>query len=84
MKNEIHMLQSTGDTICNSFLITTEDGRLLAIDGGYEKETDHFLDYLKKLNSSDAKKASSSSCMAMTQSARDSPFASSSFFRANW
>ncbi|MBR5366688.1 MAG: MBL fold metallo-hydrolase [Clostridia bacterium] len=49
MKNEIHMLQSTVDTICNSFLITTEDGKVIAIDGGYEKETDHFLDYLRKL-----------------------------------
>ena len=49
MKNAIHMLQSVTDTICNSFLITTEDGFVIAIDGGYEKETDHFLDYLKKL-----------------------------------
>ena len=49
MKNAIHMLQSVTDTICNSFLITTEDGFVIAIDGGYEAETDHFLDYLKNL-----------------------------------
>ncbi len=52
MKNEIHMLQSVVDTICNSFLITTEDGRIIAIDGGYQQETDHFLAYLKKLTGS--------------------------------
>ena len=35
MKNELHMLHSVTDTICNSFLITTEDGRLIAVDGGF-------------------------------------------------
>ena len=47
MKNAITMLHSVVDTICNSFLITTEDGKLIAVDGGYEKETEHFLEVLK-------------------------------------
>jgi len=35
MKNAITMLTSVIDTICNSFIITTEDGGVIAIDGGY-------------------------------------------------
>ncbi len=49
MKNELHMLHSVTDTICSSFLITTEDGRLIAVDGGYAGETDHFLTCLRAL-----------------------------------
>ena len=53
MKNAIHMLTSVIDTICNSFIITTEDGRVIAIDGGYQQETDHFLAVLKELTGSE-------------------------------
>ena len=53
MKNAIHMLTSVIDTICNSFVITTEDGRVIVIDGGYQQETDHFLGYLKELTGSE-------------------------------
>ena len=46
-KNAIHMLQSVEDTICDSFIITTEDGKVIAIDGGHTAETDYFIQYLK-------------------------------------
>ena len=46
-QNAIHMLQSVEDTICDSFIITTEDGKVIAIDGGHTAETDYFIQYLK-------------------------------------
>ena len=46
-QNAIHMLQSVTDTICDSFIITTEDGKVLVIDGGHRSETEYFLNYLK-------------------------------------
>ena len=46
-QNAIHMLQSVEDTICDSFIITTADGRVIAIDGGHTAETDYFIQYLK-------------------------------------
>ncbi len=49
MKNEIHMLKSITDTIGNSFIITTDDGKLIVIDGGYESELPYFQEYLKKV-----------------------------------
>ncbi|MBQ3868771.1 MAG: MBL fold metallo-hydrolase [Clostridia bacterium] len=47
-KNAIHMLKSVTDTIGNSFIITTEDGKLIVIDGGFPSETDYFKEYLKQ------------------------------------
>ena len=46
-KNAIHMLQSVENTICDSFIITTEDGRVIVIDSGHTAETDYFIQYLK-------------------------------------
>ena len=46
-QNAIHMLQSVEDTICDSFIITTEDGKVIVIDGGHTAETDYFIQYLK-------------------------------------
>ena len=46
-KNAIHMLKSVQDTIGDSFIITTEDGKVIVIDGGYKFETDYFVQYLK-------------------------------------
>ena len=46
-QNAIHMLQSVEDTICDSFIITTEDGKVIVIDGGHTAETDYFIEYLK-------------------------------------
>lgn len=46
-KNAIHMLKSVEDAIGDSFIITTEDGKVIVIDGGYNFETDYFIQYLK-------------------------------------
>lgn len=46
-KNAIHMLKSVEDAIGDSFIITTEDGKVIAIDGGYKFETDYFIQYLR-------------------------------------
>ena len=46
-KNAIHMLNSVTNTICDSFIITTEDGKVIVIDGGFKTETDYFIQYLK-------------------------------------
>ncbi len=45
--NAIHQLKSVEDTICDSYIITTEDGKVIAIDGGHAFETDYFLSYLQ-------------------------------------
>ena len=34
-RNAIHMLKSVTDTICDSFIITTEDGKVIVVDGGH-------------------------------------------------
>ena len=39
-QNAIHMLKSVTDTIGDSFIITTEDGKVIVIDGGHNTETD--------------------------------------------
>lgn len=49
-KNTIYMLGSVADEICNSFIITTEDGKLIVIDGGYACETTNFLEHLRKIS----------------------------------
>ena len=46
-QNAIHMLQSVEDTICDSFIITTEDGKVIVVDGGHTAETDYFIEYLR-------------------------------------
>ncbi len=46
-KNAVHMLKSVTDTICDSFIITTEDGKVIVVDGGFKTETDYFIEYLK-------------------------------------
>lgn len=43
------MLRSVTDTIGDSFIITTEDGKVIVIDGGYASETPYFLEYLKQV-----------------------------------
>ena len=45
--NAIHMLRSVTDTIGNSFIITTADGKVIVMDGGSRTETPYFLEYLK-------------------------------------
>ena len=47
--NAIHQLKSVEDTICDSYIITTEDGKVIVIDGGHTAETDYFLSSLKSV-----------------------------------
>lgn len=47
-QNAIHMLKSVTDTIGDSFIITTEDGKVIVIDGGHHTETPYFIEYLKQ------------------------------------
>ena len=50
MKNAIHMLMPpTQRRQMNAFVITTEDGRLIVIDGGYRADAEYLLSYLKDL-----------------------------------
>lgn len=49
MKNAIHMLRSVTDTICLSLIITTEDGKVIVVDGGFPTETEHFLESLREI-----------------------------------
>ena len=49
MKHAIHMLKSVTDGQMNSFLITTESGKVIAIDGGRREDADYFLRYLREL-----------------------------------
>ena len=46
-QNAIHLLRSVEDTICDSFIITTDDGKVIAVDGGFKVETAYFIQYLK-------------------------------------
>ncbi|MBQ7542682.1 MAG: TIM barrel protein [Clostridia bacterium] len=46
-QNAIHMLRSVTDTIGDSFIITTEDGKVIVVDGGHKTETEYFVEYLK-------------------------------------
>ena len=53
MQNAIHMLKSVADTIGDSFIITTDDGKVIVIDGGCKAETPYFTEYLKKITGSE-------------------------------
>lgn len=49
MKNAIHMLKSVTNVQMNSFIITTESGKIIAIDGGFRQDAPYFLEYLREL-----------------------------------
>ena len=46
-QNAVHMLKSVKHTIGDSFIITTEDGKVIVIDGGDADDVGYFLAYLK-------------------------------------
>lgn len=50
--NAVHMLKSVTNAICDSFIITTDDGKVIVIDGGYRTETKYFLEYLRQVTGS--------------------------------
>lgn len=49
MKNSIHLLQAQTRIQMQSNIITTESGKIIAIDGGHRQDALYFIDYLKKL-----------------------------------
>ena len=49
MKNAIHNLQTETRSQMQSQIITTEDGKIIAIDGGVKEDACLFIDYLKKI-----------------------------------
>lgn len=53
MKNAIHMLKTVTGTQMNSFLIATESGKIIAIDGGFRQDAPYFLQYLRELTQTD-------------------------------
>ena len=53
MKNAIHMLKSVTNIQMNSFIITTESGKVIAIDGGQRANAAYFLEYLRGLTGAD-------------------------------
>lgn len=53
MKNAIHMLASSSNRQMNSFVITTEGGKVIVIDGGYREDALDFLEKLRKITGSE-------------------------------
>ena len=49
MNNAIHLLHSQTPIQMESFIITTESGRIIAIDGGNREDARYFVDYLRKV-----------------------------------
>ena len=48
-QNAIYMLKSVTNIQMNSFVVTTADGKIIAIDGGYRKDADYFLEFMREL-----------------------------------
>ena len=49
MKNQIIMLNTVTGSQMNSFIITTDDGKVIVMDGGFNQDADNLIDWLKKL-----------------------------------
>ena len=49
MKNVIHMIPMTNKSIGNSFVITTDDGRVIVVDGGWRSDTDNLISRLRDI-----------------------------------
>lgn len=43
MKNTVYMLDSISGDQMNSFIITTSDGHVIVIDGGYAVDADNLI-----------------------------------------
>lgn len=52
-QNAIYMLKSVTNIQMESFIITTADGKVIAIDGGFREDTDYFLEFLRELTGED-------------------------------
>jgi len=50
MKNQIHVLENKDNhRQMQSIIITTEGGKVIAIDGGRRENADYFIEYLKEI-----------------------------------
>ena len=49
MKNTITQLNSVGGGQMNSYVVTTADGKILVIDGGYRDDAENLLAYLRRI-----------------------------------
>lgn len=49
MNNAIHLLQTQTRIQMQSNIITTESGKVIAIDGGHRQDACHFISYLKQI-----------------------------------
>ena len=49
MNNAIHLLHSQTPIQMESFIITTESGKIIAVDGGNSGDAGYFVEYLKNL-----------------------------------
>lgn len=49
MKNTLYMLNSVTGTQMNSFIITTKDGKVMVMDGGFNQDAENMIKYLKDI-----------------------------------
>ena len=49
MKNTIYQLNSVTNIQMNSYIITTADGKVIAIDGGFRQDAENMLNYLRDI-----------------------------------
>lgn len=52
MRNAIHMLKSVTNVQMNSFAITTTDGYVVFVDGGFDQDAEYLLEYLREITGS--------------------------------
>lgn len=52
-KNSIYMLKSVTNIQMESLIITTEGGKLFAVDGGFRQDADYFIEFLRELTGED-------------------------------
>ena len=53
MNNSIHLLQTQTRIQMQSNIITTESGKVIAIDGGHRQDACYFIEYLKQITGQD-------------------------------
>ena len=49
MKNTIYQLNSVTNIQINSYIVTTADGKVIAIDGGFRQDAENMLNYLRDI-----------------------------------
>ena len=47
MKNTVYQLNSVTNVQMNSYIITTSDGHVMIIDGGFRQDAENMLTYLR-------------------------------------